>query len=187
VQILLDGKQVPGYDHRVSVTEQIERGDLSGETSTTAASHKGYKPAVVNVRCKVRMEDPEQVSQLRRLYHTLDDAGQAPRVWYITEPTASAMGVFRVQFSDFFKVEPQDGPRVWDLSFALIEVRSIPEKTEERETVGTAGTSAPPAGTQTPDGSTPAPEEDPVGWLGEKLAQFDALLGEYVFGTTDEG
>ena len=34
--ILLDGVELSGFDHRVTVTEQTERGDLSAETSATA-------------------------------------------------------------------------------------------------------------------------------------------------------
>ncbi len=34
--ILLDSTALPGFDHRLTVLDQIESGDLSGETSSTA-------------------------------------------------------------------------------------------------------------------------------------------------------
>ena len=39
--ILLDGVELSGFDHRVTVTEQIERKYLSEEPSASAGSHGG--------------------------------------------------------------------------------------------------------------------------------------------------
>ena len=187
MQILLDGTPIPGYDHRVSVTGQIERGDLSGESSTTGASHKGYKPGVVNVRCKVNMDRPADVLTFRALFQQLDPETGAPAVWDITEPTATAFNIRRVQFTDFLKIEPQDGPRVWDVSFALIEVRSVPQMKEERLADGAAQESTTPEGSQAADESA---EWTPETYWEKLLAQADAAIGKqikYWFGSSDEG
>ncbi len=70
--IYLDDTPLPGFDHRLTVLDQIESGDLSGETSSTARSHKGWKPAVLTVSLKIRMSDPGQLAELRRLWHQVD-------------------------------------------------------------------------------------------------------------------
>jgi hypothetical protein len=64
--VLLDGQALPGLDHRVTIAEQIERKDLSGETSASVGSHGGWKPAVVEVHCLVDMERPGDLADLRR-------------------------------------------------------------------------------------------------------------------------
>jgi len=124
--VLLDGQVLPGLDHRVTIAEQIERKDLSGETSASAGSHGGWKPAIVEVRCLVDMERPGELAELRRLFHRADEATGAPGVWTLTEPAAQAMGIHRVRCTDFFRVAPQGRMRVWEVSLTLIEERSMP-------------------------------------------------------------
>ncbi len=39
--LYLDGEQLPGFDHRVTALGQIERADLSGESSATLSAPAG--------------------------------------------------------------------------------------------------------------------------------------------------
>lgn len=177
--LLLNGLEVPGLDHRVTIAEQIERKDLSGETSASAGSHGGWKPAVVEVRCLVDMERPGDLAELRRLFHAADKATGAPAVWTITEPAAQAIGIHRVRFTDFFRVAPQDRMRVWEVSLTLIEERSVPERTEERRPEPAAASPAAPPALQTTAGKPAAAGGD--GFIEQALAYFNTQAGKLFF------
>ena len=105
--LLLDGDPIPGIDHRVTAQGQIERKDLSGQNSATAASHGGWKAWLLQVSVKVPMDDDIDLLRLRVLFQTEqgEDAFGSfgtgkPKVFEITEPTANAMGIFKVRFPD---------------------------------------------------------------------------------------
>jgi len=179
VTVLLDGQALPGLDHRVTIAEQIERKDLSGETSASAGSHGGWKPAVVEVRLVVDMERPGDLAELRRLFHSADEASGAPAVWTITEPAAQAMGIHRARFTDFFRVAPQERMRVWEISLTLIEERSVPERAEERRPAPAAASPAAPPALQTAAGQPAAAGED--GFFEQALAYFNEQAGKLFF------
>ena len=61
----LNGIPLPGKDPCISVQEQIERGDLSGETGATAGSHRGWKAAVITYTCKVAFDQAGALAALR--------------------------------------------------------------------------------------------------------------------------
>ena len=84
----LNGIPLPGKDPRISVTEQIERGDLSGETSATAGSHRGLKAEAITYTCKVAFEAAGALAALRGFCTTADDAGE-PRAWQVDAPFLS--------------------------------------------------------------------------------------------------
>ena len=181
--LLLNGQALPGLDHRVTIAEQIERKDLSGETSASAGSHGGWKPAVVEVRLLVDMEHPGDLAEVRRLFHNADEASGAPAVWTITEPAAQAMGIHRVRFTDFFRVAPQDRLRVWEVSLTLIEERSVPERAEERRPAPAAASPAAPSALQTTGGQPAAAGGD--GFIEQALAYFNAQAGKLFFDGED--
>ena len=179
MSVLLNGSSLPGLDHRVTIAEQIERKDLSGETSASAGSHGGWKPAIVEVRLLVDMERPGDLAELRRLFHAADEASGAPAVWTITEPAAQAMGIHRVRFTDFFRVAPQDRMRVWEVSLTLIEERSVPERAEERRPVPAAASAAALPTLQTTAGQPAAAGEG--GFIEQALAYFNSQAGKLFF------
>ena len=182
--ILLDSVELAGFDHRLTVTEQIERKDLSGATSATAGSHGGWKPAMIAVTCRVRMDDPVSLAALRILWQTRaagSNAGsETPRVWQITHPTCKAMGIGRAQFSDFFKVAQAERERLWEVAFTLIEVKSIPGRLDELAAPTGAANVEPPPGTETTAGAA-AETWKPEGWLEQGLIAVDKVLGNFLF------
>lgn len=199
--ILLDGDAFPGFDHRITANGQIDRKDFSGDGSSTAGGHAGWKAWLLQVRLKIAMEDADDLLALRAMFQadgftertttTVDETGTeqttvtstptgVPKIWEITDDTAAALGIFKVRFTEVFKVEPDDALRLWNVVATLIEVRSRPELLSERLPAGSEQTPGAPSGTQTPAGATPSAGE-PTGWFEELLGKFDALLGKYVF------
>ncbi|GFM73003.1 hypothetical protein PSCICL_39950 [Pseudomonas cichorii] len=55
--ILLNGEQIIGNRMKVTANLKIEAGDMSGQTSGTDASHKGFKPKTLTVAMTVRYKD----------------------------------------------------------------------------------------------------------------------------------
>jgi hypothetical protein len=129
------------------------------------------------------MERPGDLAELRRLFHSSDEASGAPAVWTITEPAAQAMGIHRVRFTDFFRVAPQERQRVWAVSLALIEERSVPERVEERRPEPAAASPAAPASLQTTAGQPAAAGED--GFIEQALAYFNEQAGKLFFDGED--
>jgi len=178
--LLLDGAELPGLDHRVTISEQIERKDLSGDTSASASSHGGWKPALLSVRVWVDMERPGDLAALRLLYHAADEDTGVPVLYEVSEPTAEAMGIHRVRFTDFFKVAPLERERAWEVEFTLIEERSIPERTEARQPAPTVTSPATPDGLQNTSGAPAATAPD--GLIEEVLTVLNAQAGRVFFG-----
>ena len=181
--IRLAGAAIPGFDHRLSVDEQIDTTDMSGEGNSGMTGHGGWKPALLSARLFVRMDQPADLVALRLLFHARDEGTDTPKVWEIEEPTANAMGVSKVRFTEKFRAE-QDGAReLWVVEFTLIEARSIPAVTDERGTGGAAATPAAPAGTSTTAGAA-AVQWKPEGWLETLLAKANDVAGKTFFGGT---
>ena len=178
--LLLDGAELPGLDHRVTISEQIERKDLSGDTSASAGSHGGWKPAVLSVRVLLDMEKPGDLAALRLLYHTADEITGVPRLYEISEPTAQAMGIHRVRFTDFFKVAPQERERAWEVNFTLIEERTIPERTEARQPEPSQVVANVPSSLQSISGGPPAQGEE--GFIEQVLTVLNDQAGKVFFG-----
>lgn len=188
--LLLDGNPIPGKDHRVTAQGQIERKDLSGQTSATAASHGGWKAWLLQVSVKVPMEDDGDLLLLRILFQTQQGALEGfsitgtgkPKVFEITEPTANAMGIFKVRFSEFFRVSQREREKLYEVQFTLIEEGGIAEKAAKRAQAGAKKTPNAPSGVKKTDGGKPGAGE-PEGWVEGLLKFADDLVGKYVYGT----
>ena len=177
--ILLNGITLPGLDHRVTITEQIERKDLSGETSFSAGSHGGWKPALVSVRLLIDMEHPEELAALRAHFHLADETSGAPALWTITEPTAQALGIHQVRFTDFLRVTSAERERMWEVTFTLIEEKSIPERSEARRPPPTEAQPGDPGGLQTTAGQPATAGGD--GFIEKVLAVLNEQAGKLFF------
>ena len=73
----LDGQALPGFDHRISGMGQIKRKDQSGDNTSTASGHGGYKPWEIRVQLKVKFENPGEMEKLRAIYQETDTKGKA--------------------------------------------------------------------------------------------------------------
>lgn len=85
--ILLDGNALPGFDHRITAQGQIERKDLSGQNSSTAGGHAGWKAWMLQVRMKIKMEDADDLLALRAMFQA--DGSQSARQRRLTAPVDS--------------------------------------------------------------------------------------------------
>lgn len=66
--LFLNGEFLPGFDHRITANGQIDRKDLSGQNSSTAGGHAGWKAWLLQVRLKIKMEDADDLLALRAMF-----------------------------------------------------------------------------------------------------------------------
>ena len=164
--ILLNGEQIIGNRMKVTANLKIEAGDMSGQTSGTDASHKGFKPKTLTVAMTIRYKDKANLRTLMRLAESTEGGGQLT-TYRIVNDTAEAFGVRQVTFADGVSAREDDSLAQWIIQFTLSEKLSNPEKVENRRAGNAvASQSAPGDGVSGSDGST-KPEE---------LTGFEAVM-----------
>ena len=169
--LMLNGEQIIGKSMKVTANLKIESEDMSGQTSGTETSHKGFKPKTLTVSLMIPFKDLTNLSTLMRLAESTQGGGQRT-TYRIVSDTAKAFGIREVEFTDGLSAREDDSLAQWIVQFTLSEKLSNPEKVEGRRAgnpvksqsapgVGVSGTGA------GADGSSAAPEE---------LTGFEATL-----------
>jgi len=179
--LLLDGEQIIGHRMKVTANLKIDSDDMSGQTSSTDKSHKGFKPKTLTVAMMIRYKDSAQLRTLMRLAEGTGGGGQL-RTYRIVNDTAEAFGIRQVQFSDGVSAREDDTLSQWIIQFTLSEKLSNPEKVESRRAAsGVNAQSAPGdgvAGTGAGAGGSGS---------GPELTGFEAVLKKvdnYIGGTS---
>lgn len=129
--LLLDGQKVQGKSLKVTANLRIESGDLSGQTSNTDSSHKGFKPKALTVSLLIPYRDRAHLVELVRLSETTVDGGQR-KTYRVINDTAEAFGVRQANFSDTLTAREDDSLAAWRVQFTLSEKLSNPERVETR-------------------------------------------------------
>jgi hypothetical protein len=129
--LLLDGQQIHGKGLKVTANLRIESDDMSGQTSNTAKSHKGFKPKALTVSLQIPYVDRAHLTELMRLVEATQSGGQL-KTYRVVNDTAEAFGVRQVQFSDNLSAREDDSLRAWQVQFTLSEKLSNPERVETR-------------------------------------------------------
>lgn len=166
--LLLDGQQIIGHRMKVTANLKIDSDDMSGQTSGTEKSHKGFKPKTLTIALTIPYKQLSNLRTLMRLAEGTEGGGQL-KTYRIVNDTADAFGIRQVTFSDGVSAREDDSLAQWIVQFTLSEKLSNPEKVESRRAgnVVTAQ-SAPGDGVAgTGDGSSAAPQE---------LTGFESLL-----------
>lgn len=129
--LLLDGQKVNGKSLKVTANLRIESGDMSGQTSNTDSSHKGFKPKALTVSLLIPYRDSTHLTELMRLVEATGAGGQL-KTYRLVNDTAEAFGVRQVTFSDAFSAREDDNLSAWRVQFTLTEKLSNPERVETR-------------------------------------------------------
>jgi len=129
--LLLDGQKVRGKGLKVTANLRIETEDLSGQTSNTAAAHKGFKPKTLTVSLLIPYKDSANLTQLMAWAQATQSGGQR-HVYRIVNDTAEAFGVRQVEFSDNLSAREDDILSAWRVQFSLTEKLSTAERVETR-------------------------------------------------------
>lgn len=122
---------IPGKNVKVNASFSIERKDLSGQASNTSFANAGAKPQKVNVSTQIPIAQTKNLTELLEIARACD-AKDDPIVYDVSDALCDAMSIRRVIFSGDLSVSESDSLRVYDVSFQLVEYRSVAERREER-------------------------------------------------------
>ena len=166
--LMLNGEQIIGNRMKVTANLKIESDDMSGQTSGTETSHKGFKPKTLAVSLTIPYKDMTNLRTLMRLAESTQGGGQRT-TYRIVNDTAEAFGIRQVEFTDGVSAREDDSLNQWIIQFTLSEKLSNPEKVESRRAGNpVTSQSAPGDGVAgAGDGSSTAPQE---------LTGFEAIL-----------
>ncbi|WP_338522406.1 DNA-binding protein [Pseudomonas batumici] len=129
--LLLDGQKVNGKSLKVTANLRIDSADMSGQTSNTDSSHKGFKPKALTVTLMIPFRDQDHLTELMQLAEATEAGGQL-KTYRVVNDTAQAFGLRQVQFSDNVSVREDDTLSAWRVQFSLSEKLSNPERVESR-------------------------------------------------------
>lgn len=164
--MLLNGAALPIKQMSIRAGFRIEEKDLSGSGSSTATAEAGIKPQTLTVSGIIDQKRPGDLARLAALARAKDTAGAMVQ-YAITNATAQALQIRKVRFCDNFTVTEGSTQRLWQVSFTLKEIESVPEKVEARGPVAAASE----AGADAPSGEAIAASFEGVyNQLGEALA-----------------
>lgn len=139
--LLLNDFRVPGQQLKVAGSMELRSEDIAGETSGTDRAEKGIKPKVLRVSCIIPFADASDLRQLIQVAEAKENGEQV--IYTITHPTANVVGVRQVVFVESFAWPEDESLQCWNVSFALQEHLSNPERLEQRQAAaGTSPTTA---------------------------------------------
>ena len=173
----LDDFTVPGDNLTVRGGLRIESESLAGNTSGTDRTSKGIKPKTFSVALLIKFKDESKLTELIRAAEAVDSNGRL-KIYSVVDRTINVASVRQVQFDDNFSWREDEEVHAWQVSFSLVEYKSVPEKTEQRQTKKTATPSASVTGgtTTTPAETTTEPQAAAMTGFEAFLARVDKAL-----------
>lgn len=144
---------------RITASQELATEDASGQSSSTESAETGIKAKMLTVTGFILFVDEQQLTDLFKLAEATE--GGARTTYRISNKTAEALGIKQVKFSSKIEAVEQETTRQWNVSFTLAEVRSVPQKKEERAPqVAAAQQGSTGQGTASAGGNTP-PNTEP--------------------------
>lgn len=177
--LLLDGQQIIGNRMKVTANLKIESDDMSGQTSNTEKSHKGFKPKTLTIALMISYKDLANLRTLMRLAEGTEGGGQL-KTYRIVNDTAEAFGIRQVTFSEGVSAREDDTLSAWRIQFTLTEKVSNPQKVEGRRAAnGVTAQSGPGAvvGGKGGTGEDAAEGEQALTGFEATLKKVDGWLG----------
>lgn len=131
MSLYLNNQKIKGSGLKLSATLPIAGSDVSGQSSLAATSETGNKAKIVNVKLNIKYVNHPDLTDLIILAEDKTNKG-ARETYSIKNDTASALRIRRVRFKGDLNVNEDDSLQLWQVSFKLIEVLSVPEAVGKR-------------------------------------------------------
>ncbi|MDK2595198.1 hypothetical protein [Pseudoalteromonas obscura] len=129
--IAIDGWQVPGFDTQVNAGVKLAGDDMSGFGSFALSSDNGVKPGVLTVKTKIAHTDENDLAALITKAKALDENGA--RVTYtVNNSLAEAYKIRKAKFDGEVKATDLEDVKGWQITFKLLEVRSVSEREQQQ-------------------------------------------------------
>jgi hypothetical protein len=130
--MLLDYFKVPGKRLLVKGNMEMRTEDIAGETSGTDVVEKGIKPKILRVSVSIPFKMAQGLKDLVKIAESKNENGEQ-KIFTITNRTANAAGIRQVRFVESLNWDEAETMQMWEVSFALQEYMSNPERVENRK------------------------------------------------------
>ncbi|MDZ3932046.1 hypothetical protein UXB74_09965 [Escherichia marmotae] len=131
--LALNGEAIQLKNMRVTVSQQFQDKDQSGQTSATTKSEQGAKGKELRISGEIPFKQPEVLKRIFELASTTDASGNRQK-YRVVHEVARAVNFREATFSGTVDAPQQDGKMSWLVTFTLAEHISVQEKQEARAT-----------------------------------------------------
>ncbi|WP_158144901.1 DNA-binding protein [Vibrio metschnikovii] len=128
----LDGKTFNIKNLQVHFDRDFKSEDMSGMSSFAMLSEQGDKPASLQVTGLIAFKDINQLADLQSMSSDKDDNGDR-KLYRIVNELANAFNIREAKFNGKFSATEHDKLMAWNVSFRLVEQRSVAEQKEQRQ------------------------------------------------------
>lgn len=129
--LALNGETIQLKNMRVTITQQFQDKDQSGQTSSTTKSEQGAKGKELRVSGEIPFKNKEILRRIFELASATDTSGQRQK-YRIAHEQARAVNFREATFTGMLDAPQQDGKMSWLVTFTLTEHISVQEKREAR-------------------------------------------------------
>lgn len=131
MSIFLNQQKINGSAIKVAATLPLSSADMSGQSSYAETAETGDKPKQLTVTMQIKYSNTKDLSALVVLAQAKNEVAER-LVYSVVNTTARAMNIRRVRFDGDLMVREDESTKLWNVSFKLIEVKSVPEVKEAR-------------------------------------------------------
>lgn len=166
--LALNGEAIQLKNMRVTITQQFQDKDQSGQTSSTTKSEQGMKGKELRVSGEVPFKNKEI---LRRIFElaSATDAGGKRQKYRVAHEQARAVNFREATFTGTLDAPQQDGKMSWLVTFTLTEHISVQEKKEARASSKTTATKQGGAGGGAGTGQSADEDDEKMTWFERKV------------------
>lgn len=129
--LALNGEAIQLKNMRVTITQQFQDKDQSGQTSSTTKSEQGAKGKELRVSGEVPFKDKAILRRIFELASATDASGKRQK-YRVAHEQARAVNFREATFTGTLDAPQQDGKMSWLVTFTLTEHISVQEKKEVR-------------------------------------------------------
>ncbi len=123
---------VPGKNLKVSVSQNLSRKDISGQTSSTSTVTEGNKAKKISCALIIPKINPHDLEELNAVAEAVLENGD-PQIYMVSHDLLNVLKIREVVFSDTLDSSESADLQAWEIKFSLTEKSSIAEKKENRE------------------------------------------------------
>lgn len=125
--LALNGEAILLKNMRVTVSQQFQDKDQSGQTSATTKSEQGAKGKELRISGEIPFKNPEILKRIFELASATDADGKRMK-YRVAHEVARAVNFREATFSGMLDAPQQDGKMAWLVTFTLAEHVSVQEK-----------------------------------------------------------
>lgn len=129
--LALNGEAIQLKNMRVTITQQFQDKDQSGQTSATTKSEQGMKGKELRVSGEVPFKNKDILRRIFELASATDASGQRQK-YRVAHEQARVVNFREATFTGTLDAPQQDGKMSWLVTFTLTEHISVQEKREAR-------------------------------------------------------